>query len=109
MRVAVQILFLLFYVVSTYVVKQEKVATTILQVRLHAENHETLRDAKGPVQGLPKYREAKKANKDFENGPEEIPELIPLLISAHFPVRSVWLKAQLTLDTAHSRAPPTVG
>jgi len=109
MKVTVHILFLLFYVASTYVVRQERVAETVWHVLNLPWNDGTKVEAPDhdPIYGLPKHREAKKVNKDFEHRPAIVVDLAPVSTVREFTALATSVKTQLTWDKTKSRAPPS--
>jgi hypothetical protein len=108
MKVVGQILFLLFYVASAYAVRAERIADTIQEVRAAAvtESLEIGSDETHSPHGFPRYREAKKVNKDFENRPALIVTLAPESAFHDFTVSPTSIRSLSTLDSSHPRAPP---
>ena len=108
MRIAAQLFFLFFYVASTYATTQEKLADTIRGIQHLPQDGESKigSDCKAANHGLPKYREAKKVNKDFENRPAITIDLAPASMSRQFTAHNESLKEQFTLDKSNPRAPP---
>jgi hypothetical protein len=111
MRSLLQIAFLFFYAASTFAAGQTK-TEQIVQELQHSDSgdDEVGIDQECPKvnHGLPKYREAKKANNDFQFRPVDTVVLAPATASWHFVADAVFYRSQLTLDRSHSRAPPTL-
>lgn len=109
MKVVVQILFLLFYVASGYAAGQKKLVRTVDAI--HHSNSQTDEPQIGAEgqrtdRSLPKYREAKKVNKDFENRPVTNVVLAPSTTTRQFTAPNVRFTTQFALDRSNPRAPP---
>ena len=110
MRQAFQLLFLAFYVTSSYAVTQERTALEADQVgHSSSKTDQILIDEahKHPVDGYPNYRQAKpKAGADFFFWRVESVHLLPHVSEHVFHAQTYSFKSLDTLETVLLRAPP---
>jgi len=110
MKVAAQIVFLLFYIAAAYTAGETRLGQTILEIRhaISSENDSAeLRSVyRDSTHGLPKYRQAKKVEKDFVNRPPVRVEFSAKFASREYTIPELLLTIQFQPDTSHSRAPP---
>lgn len=111
MRQAMQILFLVFYVASTYAIGQERTNLIVseLQHSRCREDQTQFKDGcKQLEQGFPTYRHAKPRTIGFQNFPGSRPFLCPPgVVERRFHVQPDSLKPIRIAYSILSRAPPS--
>jgi hypothetical protein len=109
MRAIVQLVFLLFYLGSSYVTTQHRISYFVHKL----EHSKTKKDASLEHEGKQRvrythFREAKKVALDFHFKPDPAPELVPPVFIQTFHTQVLSLQTQFDVETCHSRAPPTL-
>jgi hypothetical protein len=109
MRAVIQLLFLLFYVGSSYVTTQHRIFSVI-----HGLRHSKSRDDSAAFEnckqrvGYTHFREAKKVSLDLHFGIDAKPDVQRLISSRHFTPQRISLQDQHDGEASHPRAPPIV-
>jgi hypothetical protein len=108
MRAAIQVLFLVFYVGSSYVTSQHRVSYIVHKLEhFNARGTDTaLADGCKERVRYTRFREAKKAGVDFYFMPDMSPRFVPLVSTRRFVPQTISLQSQFDVETSHSRAPP---
>lgn len=109
MRAAIQVLFIVFYVGSSYVTTQHRLTHIV-----HRLEHSGSRDANPTVEDCKErlrythFREAKKAISDFNFGFDATPKFVPPVSSRQFTRQTGFYESQFDIEARHSRAPPSI-
>jgi hypothetical protein len=109
MRAVVQLLFILFYVGSSYVTTQHRLTYIVhrLEHSNSRDNHSSLESCKEGIR-YTHFREAKKAGTDFNFGTDGTPNLAPMVSDRQFTLQTSFYKPQFDIEARHSRAPPSI-
>jgi hypothetical protein len=107
MRAASQLLFILFYLCSSYVTSQHRILYIV-----HKVEHSNSRSDEPSFERCNErvrythFREAKKAGVDFGFVPDASPKFFHVVTTQEFRPQIVLLRSQFDVETSHSRAPP---
>jgi hypothetical protein len=109
MRGVIQLLFLVFYVGSSYVTTQYRVTSVVhkLQRSNARDNQSTLESCKQSI-NCTRFREAKKAVTDFSFRTDATPTFALRVSERQFAPQTSFYKSQFDVEARHSRAPPTI-
>ena len=112
MRRILQLLFLVFYVASSYAVSQERVRQVVSELQRSSSTEDgTLLDTghNQSVNAFPIYRQAKpKAGCDAYFGPVESVHFLPHEAERSFHAQTASLKPLRSIELLLSRAPPSL-
>src|SRR5687768_1229482 len=109
MKAVLQLGFIFFYVTSAYVVGQIRTAQVIQEIYHGVSANEALEIEPRCTkldQGLPRFREAKRATNDFQYRPVWNLDLAPSLRTHQFIAHDLSSDVQIVVFPSHSRAPP---
>ena len=112
MRRISQLLFLVFYVASSYAISQERVSQVVSDLQRSSSREDGAEldtDHNPSVHGFPIYRQAKpKAGCDAYFGPVESVHLLPHESDRSFHAQTSSLKSLRSIERLLSRAPPSL-
>lgn len=110
MKAALRLLFLLFYVASSYAITQERTALIVEKFQRSSSRDDGTQVKKGCkslFDGFPKYRQAKpKASFDLYFHHTEAVHLLPHVSDRSFELQTISLKSLFSLASILFRAPP---
>ena len=111
MRRILRLLFLVFYVASSYAVSQERVGLIVSEVQRSSSREDGTQldtDYSQPANAFPMYRQAKpKAGSDAYFGPVESVHFLAHESERSFHTQTSPLKSLRTIEQLLSRAPPS--
>lgn len=107
MRAAIQLLFILFYLGSSYVTTQHRLSHIVHKLE-HSNSRTRDVSLESCKEGMryTHFREAKKVGLEFHPGADATPRVAAIVSNGHFLPQPTSTKSQFEGETSHSRAPP---
>jgi len=108
MRTALQLLFLFFYLLSSYSTTQHRVSSVVHHLQHSGKiGHDSVRETSKVRVSYTNFREAKKVGSDLCFGADPARTICPLVSIRSFRLQIVSLPSNFEIEPSHSRAPPT--